>query len=451
MTEIRALTPILLNRARLLSPSGLLIAAAFGSCTAIALTVAGGAWAFLHWEPFAQEPDLLGIYQFLAVFAGLLLGVPVAALGAAAAKLSARSVDARLSTLSLLGARRSTIMALGVLQPMIPAITGVLGGTAASYLLIIPFSRIHFQGEPLGYAAMLLPPWAVLAVAILLVLSCASGAVRGLRRITVTPMGVRTRSLPPASPRRRIAAVLALVAATAGIFAALRIFGASAGNLVLIGGLCLFLLGGLAVVNTAGVLLVRLVATRSVRGARSPDSLIAARLVLAEPMQFWRRVSPLALTSFIASVIGTGISLSSNEDRAGMSGPAGHVAGDITTGIQIVLGVSFLLITVSAVVSQAADVYDRATTYRDLYAAGMSVCSLHRMTVATTMKPAMWVSVITGLSGIVLVLPLTGIALLTQSATLLTMLGSILAGLAIMRLGLAVTRPLISGITGGRV
>src|SRR5699024_10928929 len=72
---------------------------AFGVTTTLLLTVLAGALSFLRWED-----DLAGTYQLLAALAVVLLVVPLASLGGAAARLSARRRDDRLATLRLLGA-----------------------------------------------------------------------------------------------------------------------------------------------------------------------------------------------------------------------------------------------------------------------------------------------------------------------------------------------------------
>src|SRR5699024_11433825 len=98
--------------------------------------------------------------------------------------------------------------------------------------------------------------------------------------------------------------------------------------------LLLSLLVALLVVDVLGVLFVRLVAHIGARRARTADRHIAARLVSDAPKQYWRQVSGLAMTSFIAVVAGTGVSMLVRiDDMDGMSGPETFLAGDMRTGI----------------------------------------------------------------------------------------------------------------------
>src|SRR4051794_159515 len=73
-------------------------AIAFAIVAALVLGVIGGAQKFWSWS----DPDG-GLYQVLAAIALVLLVVPLATLGGAAARLAARRRDERLSTLRLLG------------------------------------------------------------------------------------------------------------------------------------------------------------------------------------------------------------------------------------------------------------------------------------------------------------------------------------------------------------
>ncbi|MFE7651115.1 hypothetical protein, partial [Streptomyces phaeoluteigriseus] len=71
---------------------------AFGIVTTLVLTVIGGAQSFWRWSD-----DSAALYQALAGIALVLLVVPLMSLGGAAARLSARRRDERLSTLRQLG------------------------------------------------------------------------------------------------------------------------------------------------------------------------------------------------------------------------------------------------------------------------------------------------------------------------------------------------------------
>ena len=106
--------PILLSKQSLTSMTSRLVGIAFFSCATIFLTVAAGAWAFIDRPDVSGYAEVAELYQLLAVLATVFLVVPATSLGVASAKLSARRQDERLSTLSLLGAQRSTIRLIAV-------------------------------------------------------------------------------------------------------------------------------------------------------------------------------------------------------------------------------------------------------------------------------------------------------------------------------------------------
>jgi hypothetical protein len=365
-------------------------------------------------------------------------------LGQAAANLAARSETDRLSGLSLLGASRRTITVLAVAGPVTVAILGAVAGVAGYFLLLLPVSLIPFQGQGLGYAQMVLPWWGLLAAVGALVVVSAASAVVGLRRLVVSPLGVRTRSLARRFPWAR------LIAGAAGLglaFALVNLVQSSRGLAMLATILLVVLVLALVVVDLLGVLFVRLVAHWAAQRAGTADRLIAARLVSDAPKQYWRQVSGLAMTSFIAVVAGTGVSMMVKiEEVDGLTGPEAFLAGDMRTGILLTLGIALLFITVSAVVNQTAQVHDRADTYRELHAAGMDESTVAALTVRATMLPVVWVSLLSAGLGLLLVLPMAGFALVMSPATFLVMLSTVAIGILVLRGGVRLTRPTVRAV-----
>ena len=146
------------------------------------------------------------------------------------------------------------------------------------------------------------------------------------------------------------------------------------GMAIVLTGFLGMVLTGLLVVDVLGVLVVRLVA-RIRRGSKNVHVMVASRLVSAMPKSYWRRVSGLALTSFIATFCGTGVSLmqsiKTTVGNNNLTREDSLLLTDMFTGILLTLGIAFVFITVSAVINQAADIYDRASTFQELNAAGM--------------------------------------------------------------------------------
>lgn len=109
------------------------------------------------------------LYRTLSAVALCILGLPLVQLAGAAAKLSARRRDARLSWLRLLGAGRAMLHALVLLEALLQAAVGLLAGLGIYAALIPALGGLHVDGVRIGAAALVLPWWAIaLCVAALL-------------------------------------------------------------------------------------------------------------------------------------------------------------------------------------------------------------------------------------------------------------------------------------------
>jgi hypothetical protein len=445
MRSASRLLPLVLRTKTLFSTQGLLMIAAFAACAMLFLTVAGALWAFMHWDTAADETGVLAFYKILAGIASALLVVPAVTLGQATANLAARSDTERLSSLSLLGASQTTITVLAVAQPIVGALIGTALGVAAHFLLLIPVSTIPFQGSGLGYAEMVMPWWLIALACLGLVLVSAASALMGLRKLVISPLGVRTRALERKFPWARIvvgAAALLVV----GVLLSLTRGGQTMAVIVV--SLLAMLIMGLLVIDILGVLLVRLIAHIGAQRAKSADRLIAARSVQDDPKQYWRRVSGLAMTAFIAVFAGSGVAIvSAVPDDVEMPQTQLYLTGDVRTGVLVTLAIAILFVAISAALNQTADVYDRASTFRELHAAGMEESTIAAMTVRAMMMPVIWVSLLAAGLGLVLVLPLAGMAMVMSPITFLTLLASVAVGILVVRAGLQLTRPALRRVT----
>nr|WP_246475800.1 FtsX-like permease family protein [Brevibacterium renqingii] len=352
--------------------------------------------------------------------------------------------------MSLLGAKRAAIVALAVAEPLVPAICGIVLGVLGYLGLAWPVSFIRFMGEPIGYVDMLMPPLLVAAVVVFLILVCIASALIGLRKVAISPLGVRTKALERKFPLARVIVAGLLILALPVALTVSQNGGLGIG-VVLSAIVAVFVLG-LLVVDLVGGLLMRWFAHLSGSRAATPVRLIAARLVSDDPKRFWRRVSGVAMTAFVAAVGGTGIALmqigtdAAEDPEVAMAPAEMNLLQDIFTGVLLVLGISILLIAVSALINQVADIYDRADTFQDLYAAGMDPDTMHRAMVRAVIGPVIWVSLLAGGLGLLLVLPLAGAALVFKPITFLTILASVALGVLIIRLGLQVAKPILVSV-----
>jgi hypothetical protein len=417
---------------------------AFAIVTALLLVVLGGAQTFWSWTD-----DLAVTYQALAVVAVVLLVVPLASLGGAAARLSARRRDDRLATLRLLGATTGTVSALAVLEAAVLALAGSLVGVALYAAAIPALGLIPFRGEQLGAegvwlgASTALVPVGVTALAVV-------SAVLGLRRVVISPLGVRTKQEAPRLHWVRFAIGAAVVVLAFGLMAVLQVAGSV---LVILAMLALAFGGTLAVLNLVGPWVLRLVASGQAKRAKTPARLIAARTVLESPKAAWRQVSGVAMTSFMAVFAGSGVAV-----LDAMSASAGEgdtesatLLVDIRTGILITVIGSFIMVACSVGVNQAAGVLDRRELYRSLDMLGTPLATMDAARRRAVMSPLRITAIGSAVIAAIVMLPLTGLALIVAPLSLVVIAGVLAAGIGVVWLGLRATRPVLARAAAGAV
>ena len=410
----------------------LLPVAAFAVVTTLLLTVLAGALSFLQW---GDEEGML--YQLLACFALLLLVLPLMTLGGSAARLSARRRDEHLSTLRLLGASARTVRQVTVLEATVQALAGVLAGVAG-YLLFAPLVQlIHFRGDALG-SAYWLHPAAGLGAVLAVVLLAAVSSARGLRKVVVSPLGVRTRAAAQKVHwSRAVIAVLVLVACSL----ALAIPGAAAAVAIMI--IFGVFAAGMSVLNLVGPWLVARSARRRLRRADTPAALLAARIVLDSPKAAWRQVSALALVCFTAVVAGSAAAAVQGSQA---EGPQDFLLQDLMTGVLITVVAGFLMVACSAGISQAATVLDRGELYRSLDRMGMPREVIEAARIKAVMQPLVLVCSASVATSAVLLFPLVGAALLFAPASMVILAATVAAGVGLVRAGLAATAPVLTSV-----
>lgn len=313
------------------------------------------------------------------------------------------------------------------------------------HLVIGPFVQlIHFRGEPIG-TAFWLAPWVVACVVAAVALLAALSAAAGLRQVSISPLGVRRRrDVPRAGWLRAVvglAIVVVLVVATQGSYTEVAVAAA-----VVIGGFGL----ALAVLNLIGPWVISVLARVQVRRADGPHRLLAARSMAQAPKAIWRQISGVVMACFVAVVAGSGAALVAADQPA--SGPEQFLADDILTGILITVLGTFLMVAGSAGVTQAAEVYDRTELYRSLDKLGMPQETMVAAQRRTIVVPLLVItSLAVGLSAI-LVAPLVGMAMVTAPLSVLVIVGTVVAGVALVLGAVAVARPVLRQVLApGRV
>lgn len=410
---------------------------AFGIVTTLVLTVVGGAQSFWGWTD-----ELAPLYQALAAIALVLLVVPLMSLGGAAARLSARRRDERLSTLRLLGVSPAGVTVATVAESVLVAAVGALAGVVGHVALSPLIGLIPFRGEALGFGAVVLPPLQIGLVFTAVLVLAATSAVIGLRRVVISPLGVRTRT--EVSKVHWIRAVLA-AGAIAIAFVLVKVFPAVGGLLLTIVVLAALFAAALGVLNLVGPWVLKVTASSQLRRAERPERLLAARIVLDSPKAAWRQVGGIAMASFMAVFAGTGVALLNV-----MTGPEADaadfaLAGDIRTGLIITLIGSFLMVAASVGVNQASDVLDQRELHRSLHHLGMPVETVDSARRRAIMSPLLITAIGSALVAAILVFPLVGIALITAPESLLTIAAVVAIGIGVVWASTWATRPLLSG------
>lgn len=410
---------------------------AFGVVTTLVLTVIGGAQSFWGWT----DPEA-PIYQALAAIALVLLVVPLMSLGGAAARLSARRRDERLSTLRLLGVSPTGVTVATVAESVLVAgagaVAGVLGHVAISPLI----GLIPFRGDSLGFSTVVLSPLNILAVVGGVLLLAAASAIVGLRRVVISPLGVRTRATVSSVHWIRVVIAVGVIAIA---FVLIKVF-PSVGDLVTTITVLAGLFGAvLAILNVIGPWVLKVSASRQLRRAEKPERLLAARIVLDSPKAAWRQVGGIAMASFMAVFAGTGVALldvMSSEDAAAADTA---LANDIRTGLFITLIGSFLMVAASVGVNQASDVLDQRELHRSLHHLGVPLETVDLARRRAIMSPLLVTALGSALCAGVLAFPLVGIALITAPLSLLTIAVVVAVGIAVVWASTWATRPLLAG------
>ncbi|GEK85925.1 FtsX-like permease family protein [Microbacterium aerolatum] len=432
----RSVIAMLLRPAREQSAVLALPGIAFAVVTALVLTVIGGAQEFWTWT----DADA-GLYQALAAIALVLLVVPLANLGGAAARLSARRRDERLSTLRLLGVSPAGVVGVTVLESTLIAATGALAGFVG-YLALTPLiGLIAFRGEPLGVSAVILPPLVIAGVVVSITALATVSAIIGLRSVVISPLGVRTRSdVPRVHWIRAVIAGVVIVAAVA----VMQVFPGTAGIAITIIVVAGFFAAALAVLNLVGPWVLKVHARAGLRRAERPQRLLAARLVLESPKAAWRQVSGIAMASFMAVFAGTGVALIDTMSAGPDAAANLMLATDIRTGLIITLIGSFLMVAVSVGVNQASSTLDQRELHRSLHYLGVPLETVDAARTRAVMAPLLLTAIGSALCAAALVLPLIGIALITQPVSIMMIVAVLAAGVGIVWSSTRVTRPLLA-------
>ena len=464
----------LLARRTLPTSQAVLPVLAFAASAALFLLIAGGIHAFYTWlggdastatsveagsgtknTAHTMQP----LYLMLAWISGFLLLTPLFTLGASAARLSARRRDDRLATLRLLGASTRRLTLYTMLDSVIYAAVGFVLGFIVYLVLVLPFGMLRFQNIPLGPENMLLPPPIVLVCGFVSLIIAATSSLFGLSKVTISPLGVRTRSDKPSLGKRAlILGCVLLVMGFVGAIASQVIMNLAADSMdsngfVLV--LVITIMFGLPIlltmlaVDLIGGFVVGLYARIRVRTARTPATLLAYRSIMESPRAAWRQVSGVAMTTFIAAFVGPILGMVNSAPGVEEGSAESYLIGDILQGLVLVLFLSYLLVALSALLNQSAAIYERGSLYSSLRMMGTEATVLKRSRRIVVFGPLLLVSCMSAVVALPLFVLLLGSAL-TETGLLYTaalVFGSIAMGLGLVFAALAATGPVMEQVS----
>ena len=237
------------------------------------------------------------VLQFILAGGAVALLLPVLILIATASRLSAARREERFAAMRLVGATPHQISVVSAVEAAVAAVAGVAVGFALFSVLRPLLYHVPFTGAPLAEGDLSLH-WIDIVLAVIGVPVAAVVSARlALRRVQISPLGVKRRasSRPP-----RIIRIIPLLAGIAVLayFDAAGKPGSNGGQLLeMLVGFVLLVVGLVLAgpwFTTAGS---RLMTKR----ANCPATLIAGRRLLDNPKAAFRFISGLVIALFVAS------------------------------------------------------------------------------------------------------------------------------------------------------
>jgi hypothetical protein len=409
---------------------------AFGVATAVFLTVLGGLHAFIYraspahtfaavfWGEGAAASDSTSLgptYVSLALFASLLLLVPLSTLAGSAARLVAARRDAELASLRLMGATGGQVTAFTALDATAQALAGAVLGIVGYFALMPVVMLLHFQEAAFTFAQLWVGPVTLFGVVIGVTLLALVSALISLRGVVISPLGVSARRTPAALSKWRLWIFLGIF--VLGLTGSKLANFAGGNEFLVIMVIMMPIILTFFVINLLGPLVIRHSARRRLKRAHTAAQLIAMRRILDNPKRAWRNVSGVALAVFIAGMTSLA-SFMGSLDTSGSAPQEVTLMHDIGTGGLVTLFFAALLAAVSSGVMQAGNIYDQASEYRMLILEGADARVLASARRKEVMTPLWAVTAVSAACSLFLMIPIMGQAL-AQPMIMISFVGGI--------------------------
>jgi cell division protein FtsX len=250
---------------------------------------------------FATEsapPDLPPLAILILVLAVVGALVPVAVFVATATRLAATRREQRLAALRLVGATPGQVSRLAMAEALLYTVIGAPAGILVFWLLRPLVAQIPLDGATWWPDTITPPLGDAVALLIAVQIVGAVAALAGMRRLSLSPLGVQRRTTPPPPSALRLVPTGAGVAALLISLAFLRNSVATTLPLVVVGASFAAVIGGIAV---AGPWLTMVVGRILGRVARGPSTLLAGRRLEDDPRGSFGSIAGVILAVFVAS------------------------------------------------------------------------------------------------------------------------------------------------------
>lgn len=319
----------------------------------------------------------------------VLLVVPVLALLHQVGRVAQATQERRLAALRLAGATPRDVRLLGAVEAVRVGTAGAVAGAV-----------VYVAGQQAAMAAVgvrdasryTIAPWAVPLVAALVVAAAAAVSLRVSRHVVVSPLSVARRASRPSLSRRTLLPLAAGVPLTV----AARFGGDEIGTPLFVLGAALALTG----IVTGASRIILEGARLAGRRARTPETLLAARALEADPRAGGRTMAVVALVVTFGTVTGS-VSWDVLREHGASGDPAERfylVSLGLTYGALLFA----LLVALGAlVVHRAESLLESGRSTAALAASGAPVASLRRSALRQTLIAAVPVCAVGALAALI--------------------------------------------------
>jgi len=246
---------------------------------------------------YAIGIDRNGVQLVLGVVAAALL-FPLLIFVGVASRLSAARREQRFAAMRVVGATPRQIAVVSTVESAVAAALGVALGCGLFAAARPLLARVPFTGARFFRSDIAVPTLAWPLIVIGIPVAAAVAARLGMRRVTISPLGVSRRTTPPAPRAWRLLPLLAGLGELTWFVWAGRPRTTEGQLVAYLGGVSVTM-AGLAI---AGPWFTLLASRMLARGTGRPAVLLAGRRLADDPRAGFRAVSGLVLALFAASI-----------------------------------------------------------------------------------------------------------------------------------------------------